>query len=64
MYAERKEAIKTAIHKLFGQQNNMRLETKKAVAKEIRITSKTLHNWIKEGGWDWDELVAEGARGK
>lgn len=62
--AERKRAIKAAIHKLYGQNSNMRLETKKAVAKEIGVTPKTLRNWIKEGGWDWDVLVADSARGK
>ena len=61
---ERKRKILAAIRKLYGGRDYIEVETRKAVAQAIGITSKTLRNWMMQGGWLWDDLIAEGARGK
>lgn len=61
---ERKRKILTAIGELYGGREYIELETRKAVALAIGITPKTLRSWMMQGGWPWDDLIAEGARGK
>lgn len=61
---ERKRKILTAIRELYGGREYIELETKKAVAQVIGITPKTLRKWMVQGGWDWDDLISKGARGK
>jgi hypothetical protein len=59
----RKRKILNAIRELYGREY-IELETRKAVAQAIGITPKTLSSWMMKGGWLWDDLIAEGARGK
>jgi hypothetical protein len=61
--ADHKSQILRAIHTVFGNPPNAALETKKVVAQHLGKSTKTLNNWIKEGGWTWEDLVAKGARG-
>jgi len=52
-----------AIESVYGDPMNLEPERKKVIAELVGIDPKTLTRWIKMYGWDWDELIARGARG-
>jgi hypothetical protein len=60
--ASNKASVLQAIKALYGGEYS-EPERKKAVADHLGKSPKTLSRWIRSYGWDWDQLVAMGARG-
>jgi hypothetical protein len=49
---------------LYSNDQDMTLETRKAVAKKIGITQRTFRTWLTDEQWAFEELLEEATRGK